>query len=147
MTAQTMPAFVMAIEPKPTPLTKADLKIVDRLTGWNVGIGIGALTIGLALGVMQGLEHAGINLYPYLPALKSYYQGLTIHGVLNALVWTTFFICGFFTFATVRSLNRPLRYPWINVLALVIMVVGLLMAAYPLLMNMATVLYTFYPPL
>ncbi|CAN5738765.1 b(o/a)3-type cytochrome-c oxidase subunit 1 [soil metagenome] len=148
MTVQTMPALSMAVQPKPTPLTKADLSIVDRLTGWNIGIAIGALTIGLALGVLQGLEHAGIDLYPSLtPVLKSYYQGLTIHGVLNALVWTTFFICGFFTFSIVRSLNRPLRYPWINVLALVLMVVGLLLAAFPLLTNMATVLYTFYPPL
>jgi len=148
MTAQTLPAFDMAVETKQTPLGKSDLAIVDRLTGWNIGIGIGALTVGLALGVMQGLEHAGINLYPFLqPVLKSYYQGLTIHGVLNALVWTTFFICGFFTFATVRSLNRPLAYPWVNQLALVLMAGGLLLAAYPLLTNMATVLYTFYPPL
>ena len=51
MTAQAMPGLKIAITPKQTPLTESDLKIVDRLTGWNVGIGIGALTIGLALGV------------------------------------------------------------------------------------------------
>ncbi|MBX3011770.1 MAG: cbb3-type cytochrome c oxidase subunit I [Caldilineaceae bacterium] len=138
----------MVAEPRPVPLTEKDLKIVDNLTGWNVGIGIGALTLGLFLGVLQGLEHAGFDFYSYLePVIKSYYQGLSIHGVLNALVWTTFFICGFFTFSTVRSLNRPLRYPWINRLALILMVIGLALAAYPLLSNMATVLYTFYPPL
>ena len=38
MTVQTMPALNMAVTPKPTPLTKADMKIVDRLTGWNIGI-------------------------------------------------------------------------------------------------------------
>lgn len=148
MSVQSMPLSGVPASIEPKPLTEADLKIVDRITGWNIGISIGALTVGLALGVLQGLEHAGLDLYPFLtPILKSYYQGLTIHGVLNALVWTTFFICGFFTFATVRSLNRPLRYPWLSTAALIVMVVGLLMTGVPLLGNAASVLYTFYPPL
>jgi cytochrome c oxidase subunit 1 len=148
MSVQTLPLRESTVPVTPTPLTEADRRMVDRLTGWNVGIGIGALTLGLLLGVLQGLEHAGLDLYPFLqPVLKSYYHGLSIHGVLNALVWTTFFICGFFTFATVRSLNRPLSYPWINTWALIVMVAGLVLAAIPLLLNMATVLYTFYPPL
>ncbi|MFZ4661071.1 MAG: cbb3-type cytochrome c oxidase subunit I [Caldilineaceae bacterium] len=149
MSVQAMPVGgIMQAEPTPVPLTEKDLKIVDNLTGWNVGIGIGALTLGLFLGVLQGLEHAGFDFYAQIqPVIKSYYHGLSIHGVLNALVWTTFFICGFFTFATVRSLNRPLRYPLVNRIALILMTVGLLIAAYPLLSNMATVLYTFYPPL
>jgi cytochrome c oxidase subunit I len=135
-------------ELSPVPLTAADLKVVNRLTGWNIGIGIGALTVGLLLGVLQGLEHAGINLYSYIrPAVQTYYQGLTIHGVLNALVWTTFFICGFFTFTVVQALKRPLRYPWMNTLALVLMSAGVLFAAYPMFSNLASVLYTFYPPM
>lgn len=148
MSVQAMPVGGIQEEIRPVPLTEKDIKVVENLTGWNVGFGIGALTLGLFLGVLQGLEHAGINLYSYIePVIKSYYQGLSIHGVLNALVWTTFFICGFFTYATVHSLKRPLRYPWINYVALVLMVIGLLMAAGPLLLNLATVLYTFYPPL
>jgi cytochrome c oxidase subunit 1 len=148
MSVQTMPLDGASTKPTPAPLTKSDLALVDRLTGWNVGIAIGALSIGLWLGVLQGLEHAGLDLYQHLaPGIKSYYQGLTLHGVLNALVWTTFFICGFFTFACVRSLNRPLRFPRLNISALIVMVAGLLLTAYPLLANLATVLYTFYPPL
>lgn len=148
MSVQTMPLGGVVSAPKPTPLTQRDLALVDRITGWNVGISIAALTIGLALGVLQGLEHAGLDLYPYLtPLLKSYYQGLSLHGVLNALVWTTFFICGFFTFAAVRSLNRPLRFPWMSTWALIVMVVGLLLTGVTLWANLATVLYTFYPPL
>ena len=130
-----------------TPTAK-DLAIVDRITGWNIGIAIAALSIGATLGVMQGLEHAGINLYPYAqPLIQSYYQGLTLHGVLNALVWTTFFIVGFFTFCLVRSLNRPLRFPKLHVAALWVMTLGVLLAAYPMFANLATVLYTFYPPM
>jgi cytochrome c oxidase subunit 1 len=98
--------------------------------------------------VLQGLEHAGLDLYSYLaPGIKTYYQGLTIHGVLNALVWTTFFICGFFTFVVPNSLKRPLRYVWLSQAAFLVMLSGLLLALYPLLSNLASVLYTFYPPL
>ncbi len=148
MSVQTMTATELVQEPQPVALTDSDRKTVRRLTAWNVGLGISALTIGLALGIYQGLEHAGINIYASLqPVIKTYYQGLTIHGVLNALVWTTFFICGFFTYVVVNSLKRPLRYPWINWLALILMAIGLLLAAYPLFTNLASVLYTFYPPM
>lgn len=120
----------------------------NKITGWLIGIAMTALAIGILLGVMQGMEHVGLDLYPYIaPAIKSYYQGLTIHGVLNALVWTTFFIVGFFTLTITRSLDRPLRYPWINVLGFAMMVAGLLLTAYPLFANLASVLYTFYPPM
>ncbi len=148
MSVQAIPAATQTAQPVPVPLTEADHKAINRLTGWNIGIAIGALTIGAWLGVLQGLEHTGIDLYRYLaPGLQSYYQGLTIHGVLNALVWTTFFICGFFTFVVPNSLKRPMRYMWLNNLAFIVMAAGLLLTAYPLLMNLATVLYTFYPPL
>ena len=123
-----------------------------KLTAWYLIVGMAALFIGGLLGPLQKLEHLGIpslNLYPELQSigLNSYYQGLTIHGVLNALVWTTFFIVGFLTFTTVYSLKRDLTHPQINRASFIIMVIGLLMAAVPILMNLATVLFTFYPPL
>ena len=149
MSVQTLSAPVShKSTPAPVPLTADDLRVVDRLTGWNITIAMAALSIGVLLGILQGLEHATVDLYPYIaPLVHSYYQGLTMHGVLNALVWTTFFIVGFFTYALPRSLDRPLRYPWVNRLALVIMIVGLVMAAIPMLLDYATVLYTFYPPM
>ena len=148
MSVQAMPTGGVKAAPVPVPLTQDDMKTVNRLTGWNVGIAIGALTLGALLGILQGLEHAGLDLYPFLsPDIRTYYQGLSLHGVLNALVWTTFFICGFLTYITVKSLNRPLRYPWINWAGLIVMVVGLLMSAFALLTNQASVLYTFYPPM
>lgn len=121
----------------------------NKLTGWSLGIALAALFLGGLMGPLQKLQYAGIDLYPSLSniGLRSYYQGLTIHGVLNALVWTTFFIVGFFTFTITRSLERELRYPKVNIASLIIMVVGLLMAAVPILLNRASVLYTFYPPL
>jgi cytochrome c oxidase subunit 1 len=123
-------------------------RIEEQLTAWHIGIALAALLFGTWFGPLQALEHAGIDLYkPLAPGIKSYYQGLTLHGVLNALVYTTFFIVGFLTFTTVHSLKEKLRYPSINVCGLGLMVVGLIMTAVPLLLNNATVLYTFYPPL
>ena len=120
-----------------------------KLVGWHMVVAIVALTLGSLFGPLQALEHAGLNLYPTLKAVgvQSYYQGLTLHGVLNALVWTTVFITGFLTLATVRTLGRPLVKIGISWIGFGLMVVGLVIAAIPLLLNQASVLYTFYPPL
>ncbi|MCP4362418.1 MAG: cytochrome c oxidase subunit I [Chloroflexi bacterium] len=124
-------------------------KKTDKLTAWYIGVGLATLFIGGLLGPLQKLEHVGINLYTALNniGLASYYQGLTIHAVLNALVWTTFFIVGFFTFIIPRSLKRELTHPKVNLLSLILMIVGVVMAAIPILLNLATVLFTFYPPM
>ncbi len=123
-------------------------RLEDKLAGWQLGIALGALFLGTWFGPLQVLQHAGIDLYGKLaPGIHSYYQGLSLHGVLNALVYTTFFIAGFLTFTTVHSLNRPLAVPSLNVAGFFVMSAGLVMAAVPLLFNQASVLYTFYPPL
>lgn len=121
----------------------------DRLTVWFLVVAMVALFVGGAMGPLQKLQNVGINLYPALANLgiATYYQGLTIHGVLNALVWTTFFIVGFFTFAIPRSLDKPLTHIRLNILGLVLMILGTVSAGVPILMNLASVLYTFYPPM
>ena len=99
-------------------------------------------------GPLQSFEHAGLDLYPIIrPLFRSYYQGLTLHGVLNALVYTTFFITGFFTLTVTYGLQRRLRFPVINKVGFWMMVVGLVTAAIPILLDEATVLYTFYAPM
>ncbi len=119
-----------------------------RFVGWHLLVGILALSIGSLFGPMQAFETGGIDLYPDgVPVIGNYYQGLTLHGVLNALIWTTFFITGFLTFTTIYGLKRRLTYPKLNKIGFWMMVVGLVMAAIPLLLNEATVLYTFYPPM
>ncbi len=120
-----------------------------KLVSWHVVVALIALALGSIFGPFQALEHMGVNLYPALKSIgiQSYYQGLTLHGVLNALVWTTFFITGFLTLTTVRSLNRALANITLSWVGFWIMVVGLVTAAIPLLLNQASVLYTFYPPL
>jgi cytochrome c oxidase subunit 1 len=119
-----------------------------RFIGQHLIVAIAALSVGSLFGPLQSLEHSGVNFYPYIePIIKSYYQGLTLHGVLNALVWTTFFITGFLTLTTVYGLQKALVYPKLNRIGFWTMVVGLVTTAIPLLLNEATVLYTFYPPL
>ncbi len=119
-----------------------------RFIGAHVAVAIAALMVGSLMGPLQAFQFSGLDLYPYLdPIIRSYYQGLTLHGVLNALVWTTFFIVGFTNLTTMKGLGRPLSHPRINQVGFWVMVVGLVTTAIPILTNAATVLYTFYPPL
>src|SRR5262245_52263847 len=120
----------------------------QRLTGAYLAIALLALFVGVVTGLFQALSHAGIKLYPQLtPVVASYYQGLTLHGVLNALVWTTFFICGFLQFMATRALERPLASRGLAWATYGLMTGGLVLAAIPLVGNAATVMFTFYPPL
>ncbi len=120
-----------------------------RFVGAHLLVAIGALSVGSLFGPLQAFEWSGLDLYGLLEplGLGDYYKGLTIHGVLNALVWTTFFITGFLTLVMIVGLKRPLRYPTLNRVGFYTMVVGLVMAAIPILAGAASVLYTFYPPL
>lgn len=119
-----------------------------RLTGAYLVVALIALFFGVVTGLLQALSHAGINLYPHLtPVVASYYQGLTLHGVMNVLVWTTFFICGFLPFLATRALQRPLASYGLAWSTYWLMLGGLVLAAIPLLGNAATVMFTFYPPL
>lgn len=120
-----------------------------KFIGWHLAIAVFALSLGSFFGPMQAFQAAtSTDLYKYLkPVFQSYYQGLTIHGVLNALIWTTFFITGFLTLTTIHGLHRPLRYPKVNYTGFGMMTVGLVLAAIPILLDEASVLYTFYPPL
>jgi cytochrome c oxidase subunit 1 len=143
------PAAAIA-RPRPGPDGAAPpLDLEDRrLTAAFVGIGLVALFGGVVTGALQALEHAGVDLYPWVsPLIASYYHGLTVHGVLNVLVWTTFFICGFVPFIMVRALGMPMAGPRLGWLAFWLMTAGLVLAAIPLVGNAATVMFTFYPPM
>ncbi len=119
-----------------------------RLTAAYLAVALVALFGGVLTGLLQALEHAGVDVYPAVDwGIRSYYHGLSIHGVLNVLVWTTFFICGFLPFLTARALGMPLwslRLAWGTFW---LMTAGLVLAAIPLVGNAATVMFTFYPPL
>jgi cytochrome c oxidase subunit 1 len=120
----------------------------DRLTAAYMIVAHSALFLGVSLGFLQALEYAGIDLYPRVSFLiKSYYHWLSLHGVLNVLVWTTFFISGFLTFVTVQGLATPLQGIGLGWTGFGLMAGELILAAVPLLDNQATVMFTFYPPM
>jgi cytochrome c oxidase subunit 1 len=69
-----------------------------------------------------------------------------MHGILMALVFTTFFITGLSLFVTYRSIPRDRRLVvgWVGWW---MMLAGTATVAVTVLMGDATVLYTFYAPL
>jgi cytochrome c oxidase subunit 1 len=82
--------------PAVSPPLNPSLGPERRMLAAHLTVALVALFGGVVTGFLQALDHASINLYPWLsPFIRSYYHGLTVHGVLNVLVWTTFFICGF----------------------------------------------------
>ncbi|EIJ82924.1 cytochrome c oxidase subunit I [Bacillus methanolicus MGA3] len=84
-----------------------------------------------------------------LPNWLSYYQLLTAHGVLLALVFTTFFIIGYLYSGVARTLDGRLT-PASRILGWIgfcLMVIGTIMAIITILTNESTVLYTFYAPM
>jgi cytochrome c oxidase subunit 1 len=123
------------------------------LAFWYLLVAFVALSIGGLIGLFQALEHAAVtpalqalNLYP-LPLLGRYYQALTLHGVLNALTWTTFFISGFLMVTVARSLERPMRAMALSWIGFAVMAVGVGLAGWAMLSGNANVLYTFYVPM
>ncbi|MGB7342167.1 MAG: cbb3-type cytochrome c oxidase subunit I, partial [Phototrophicaceae bacterium] len=67
--------------------------------------------------------------------------------VLNALVFTTFFIMGISMFVVQRSLNRPLKSPQMAWASFWMMFIGLVAAGATIIAGEANVLYTAYLPM
>lgn len=116
-----------------------------RLATAHLGIAVAAFAVAAAMAMMQALSRANLDLPWRTP--KMFYLSVTAHGVMMALVFTTFFIMGLGIALTTHGLSRPLRYPRIAWAALWIALVGTLGALWAIFWGKATVLYTFYPPL
>src|SRR6478735_6135898 len=100
------------------------------------------LVLGIYHGLMQVLYRAGMIRSRQVLGLE-YFQGLTLHGVINAIVFTTFFAVAF-GYAVIRFyLRRPInmKVAWIS---FALMMVGTLAAAAAILSGTSSVLYTFY---
>lgn len=104
-----------------------------------------ALLIGGIAGLIQVFVRSGALELPYS---IGYYQVLTVHGVLLALVFTTFFIFGFQTAAMSRVTGiYSFKERCLGWIGFGVMSTGTVMAATMVLLNEASVLYTFYAPL
>jgi cytochrome c oxidase subunit I len=117
-----------------------------RVIRWMIYLAFGALAIGIVNGLGQALNYARVDILQYFPGMRTYYQGLTVHGVVNAIVFTFAFANGFLSLTTSRALARPLNAGLLWTVFLT-MVVGSLLAGFAMATGRASVLYTFYPPL
>lgn len=116
-----------------------------KLALWNIGVAYTAFLIGTLAGLLQVFIR---NDALTLPAWLDYYQILTAHGVLLALIYTTFFIFAFFITGMSKSLGafgpKVLLWNWIGFL---VMLAGTILATVMIISGKASVLYTFYAPL
>jgi cytochrome c oxidase subunit 1 len=117
-----------------------------RLIALTIYLGFAALAVGVINGFAQALNYAHIDIFKYYPGMRTYYQGLTVHGVFNAIVFTFAFANGFVTLTTARGLNRKVN-DGLLVAAFGCLALGSLLAAYAMFSGQASVLFTFYPPL
>ncbi|HSA91927.1 MAG TPA: cbb3-type cytochrome c oxidase subunit I [Terriglobales bacterium] len=114
------------------------------LASTHIGVAIAAFAVASAMGVLQALSVADVEFPRRSESL--YYVSLTAHGVLMALVFTTFFIMGLGYVLAQECLGRITGRlgAWI---AFALAAVGSVMAAVTILRGQSTVLYTFYPPM
>jgi len=120
-------------------------KSLKRLIFWELSIPVALLTLGIYHGLMQTIYRAGV-LKQAAFAKLDYYQGLTLHGVINAIVLTTFFAVAF-GHATIAFYFKKEPNKKAGWLSFALMVTGTLLAAWAMISGKASVLYTFYPPL
>ena len=132
------------IKEKAQDLVKVD-KRDSKLALAHIYVAFIALFIGGLCGLLQTLVRSGTFTLPWG---IGYYQILTVHGVLLGLILTTYFIFGFQiagvsrTAGTLTAKQRLLG--WIGFWT---MTIGTTAAATMVLLNKASVLYTFYAPL
>ncbi|MEZ0481422.1 b(o/a)3-type cytochrome-c oxidase subunit 1 [Planococcus sp. SSTMD024] len=116
-----------------------------KIALWHLGVAYTAFLIGTLMGVLQVFIR---NDALQLPAWLDYYQILTAHGVLLALIYTTFFIFAFFITGMSKSLGsfgpKVRLYSWVG---LWVTLLGTVMATVMIIAGEASVLYTFYAPM
>jgi cytochrome c oxidase subunit 1 len=116
----------------------------DKLALSHMWVAFIAFILACFMGEYQVLERSGFIEALYSPTV--YFASVSTHGVLMAYVLTTFFIMGFGYYTASTSLKVPI---WNKQLAwggFWLALLGVILAAYPLLSGLASVLYTFYPP-
>ena len=116
-----------------------------RLILAHLWFAFAAFGAALPLGAWQ--MYIRSPLHPWISDPEMYYRSVTAHGTTMAYVFPTLVAMGFGYFVTEHALQRPmvgLRWAWVG---LALVAVGTVMAIVPVAMGLASVLYTFYPPL
>jgi cytochrome c oxidase subunit I len=117
----------------------------SRLAVANIGVAVAAFGVAAAMAIMQALSRANLDLPFRSPGM--YYMSVTAHGVLMAIVFTTFFIMGFGYVVAQHALGPALAMRRTAWMSFCVAVAGTIATVIVILAGKATVLYTFYPPL
>lgn len=136
----------LAVEPgafAPTARA-APVSSTNRLILAHVWVAVLSFGVAAAMAMMQAISRANLEL-PYRSA-RMYYMSVTAHGVLMALVFTTFFIMGL-GYLVARKENGEIKWPRLAWASFMLALLGTLMATWAILTFRASVLYTFYPPM
>ncbi|WP_079510087.1 cbb3-type cytochrome c oxidase subunit I [Mesobacillus jeotgali] len=116
-----------------------------RISKSYLSVAFIALLLGGFLGLLQGLNRAGVL---QLPPWLNYYQVLTAHGILLVVVLSAFFTIGYFYAGISHTLGGLLpkvrKMAWIGFW---MKIFGFVLVVIPILKNEASVMYTFYPPM
>ena len=122
-------------------VTRADLTPVR----WQLWLALVGLALGALMGLAQALDRVDLELYDAFQ-LESYYQGLTLHGVALAFIFTFCFSNAFLSLLTMRAYGRAM-HRGLSQLSCTLAWLGVALAAWAILANKATVLFTMYAPL
>jgi cytochrome c oxidase subunit 1 len=110
----------------------------------NIWVAVLAFGVAATMAMMQAISRANLEL-PYRSA-SMYYMSVTAHGILMALVFTTFFIMAL-GYAVVQKEIGRIPWPRAAWAAFAVALAGVVMALATVFAFKSSVLYTFYPPL
>jgi len=116
-----------------------------KLALYHFWVAFGAFALAAVMGLYQVVERSGF--FGFLESREVYYASVSTHGVLMAFVLTTFFIMGFGYYVASSTLKIPVWNKTFAWAGFAVALIGVIMAAMPLLSGEASVLYTFYPPM
>ncbi|SER43405.1 cytochrome c oxidase subunit 1 [Gracilibacillus ureilyticus] len=137
---------VQNIMKKPKSLISLGVNTQDaRISLTYFTTSFATLLIGGILGLIQGLERAGLY---QLPQGFNYYQVLSAHGLLLLVVFTATFTIGYqlanLSYAFGGLLPGVRKMVWTGIF---LKLAGVILTVTMIALNEASVLYTFYPPL
>ena len=110
----------------------------------HIWVAVLAFGVAAAMAMMQAISRANLEL-PFRTA-RMYYMSVTAHGVLMALVFTTFFIMAL-GYVIARQEIGAIKWPRLAWTCYFVSLVGVVMALATVFTFKSSVLYTFYPPL
>ncbi|SAL84198.1 cytochrome c oxidase, subunit I [Caballeronia choica] len=116
-----------------------------RLVLAHFWLAFAAFGIALLLGAWQ--MYVRSPLHPWLQDAEIYYRSVTAHGTAMGYVFPTLIAMGFGYAVSELALKRTLiglTWAW---LGFALVAVGAVVAMVPVAMGLASVLYTFYPPM